>query len=101
MQENVVKEQPQRKYSGIFVSILVALLMVFTIFQTIKAQEDKVLPADLSGSEKSVDTDAAMPGSVVHYSIVISNNGNLPALNVMMTDTLTTGLTYEANSALL
>ncbi len=101
MNVTVVKEQPQRKHTGLFVSILVALLMIFTIFQTIKAQEgirEGSQPPDLSGSEKSVDSSMAAPGSVLAYSIVISNSGDTPAADVMMTDTLTTGLTYEANS---
>lgn len=97
-----VQEQSQRKFSGIFFSFLLASLMILTMFQTIKAQEgirgQEELPPDLSNSEKDVDSPQANPGSVLHYSIFISNSGDLPANGVWMTDTLTSDLTYQSNS---
>jgi uncharacterized repeat protein (TIGR01451 family) len=102
MNESVVMNQPQRKRGGIFISILLASMMVLMIFQTIMAQEgirgNDSLPADLSSSDKSVSSSNAVPGSVVQYNIVLSNSGDLPAAGVVMTDTLTAGLTYEASS---
>jgi uncharacterized repeat protein (TIGR01451 family) len=98
MNENVVKERPQRKLNGVVISILLAALMVFTIIQTIKAQggiRSDGLPADLSGSEKSVNSAQAFPGSVLQYSIVISNSGDTPAPGVRLTDTLPADLTYQ------
>ncbi|MFZ0545439.1 MAG: hypothetical protein WAM60_08370 [Candidatus Promineifilaceae bacterium] len=101
MNEILAKKHPRRKFSGVFVSALLASLMVLTIFQTIKAQEgirEQVLPPDLSGSEKSVSFSQAVPGTVLHYSIVISNSGDLPAADVVVTDTLVSELTYQTDS---
>ncbi len=101
MSESVVKEQPRRKFSGIFISFLLASLMVLTIFQTIRAQEGirgQLLPPDLSTSEKNVSSAQANPGGVLQYTIVLSNSGDEPATGVWMTDTLPSELTYEANS---
>jgi len=101
MNEKVEKGRPQRKFGGIFLSFLLTSLMVLTMFQTIRAQEGgrtEVLPADLSGSEKQVSSSQATPGSLLQYTIILSNSGDLPANGVLMTDTLPAELTYEANS---
>jgi uncharacterized repeat protein (TIGR01451 family) len=52
----------------------------------------------LSSSVKNVNSSSATPGSVLQYTIILSNTGDLPASGVIMTDSLTTDLTYEANS---
>ena len=98
MIENLVHEQPKRRYSGVFFSLLLAVLMVFTVFQTILAQDRREMPADLSGSSKAVNNGMAAPGSLLQYTVVISNSGDQPAAGVKMTDTLVTGLTYDPGS---
>jgi uncharacterized repeat protein (TIGR01451 family) len=98
MNENVVREQPKRRYSGVFFSMLLAALMILTVFQTIIAQEGREMPADLSGSTKAVNNSTATPGSLLQYTIVLSNSGDLPAAGVKLTDTLVTGLTYNPGS---
>ncbi|MCY7358952.1 MAG: ice-binding family protein, partial [Rudanella sp.] len=46
-----------------------------------------------------VNRSVAQPGDVLSYTIVVTNSGNGPASGVVVTDDLTTGLTYVANSA--
>jgi uncharacterized repeat protein (TIGR01451 family)/LPXTG-motif cell wall-anchored protein len=44
---------------------------------------------------KFVIEDIANPGETLHYTIVLKNNGNAPANNVKLTDTLPTGFTFS------
>ncbi len=86
----------------LILSLLLSSFMLVLIFRTLYAQDqDQVqdsMPPDLSGSSKEVDRSNAAPGSQLHYSVVISNSGDQPAIGVMMTDTLVSEITYIAGS---
>ncbi len=54
---------------------------------------DEALP-NLTFS-KAVDLPFANPGDTVNYTVTVSNNGEAPAANLVLTDTLPTGFTFE------
>ena len=47
---------------------------------------------------KAVNTDVAVKGQILRYSITLINKGNTPASNVILTDLLDPGLTFVDNS---
>ena len=55
--------------------------------------------ANLGTSTKLLNNQTPSIGDTVVYTIVIPNTGGLTASNVVVTDTLTTGITYVAGSA--
>ncbi len=82
----------------VLVSLLIASILVIVVFKVLFGQELEVLPPDLTGSSKDVDHDEALPGSQLQYTVIISNSGNLPALNVTLTDTLVSEMSYITGS---
>ena len=48
---------------------------------------------------KFVDKSKARIGDILSYSLVLTNTGTIPVNNVVVTDVMTTGLTYVLNSA--
>ncbi|GMQ78361.1 MAG: hypothetical protein BMS9Abin02_0864 [Anaerolineae bacterium] len=80
---------------------LVMMLVVITALigmTSIMAEETTPADAILDGSTKSVNKKEALAGETIQYTVVISNNGDTPATNVWMTDTLAVGTTYVKNS---
>ncbi|MBN1040239.1 DUF11 domain-containing protein [Clostridium botulinum] len=51
------------------------------------------------GLVKAVDKNFAQIGDVLNYTITLRNTGNVPANNVILTDTVPNGTSYVANSA--
>ena len=67
---------------------------------TAKAITDVAIPTVL-GEEtpsltitKSVDQEYANPGNSVNYTVTVTNDGNAPALNAVLTDTLPVGFVF-------
>ncbi|MGL5152441.1 MAG: hypothetical protein ACRC7N_17935, partial [Clostridium sp.] len=56
-----------------------------------------IMPGD-GGFLKSVDKSNASIGDVVTYTLVLKNTGNVPALNVTVSDTIPTGTSYVTGS---
>ncbi len=55
-------------------------------------------PANLSIS-KTVAESTVQRGGTVHYTIVVTNNGQSAAQNVLVTDVVPSGLSYQSNDA--
>ncbi len=77
---------------------LMSLLMVALMSYALGAQELTAGPPDLGGSSKGVDRESAEPGDRLHYSIVLSNSGTSLAAGVVVTDALSSELTYVAQT---
>ena len=81
------------------IGILVGLFFVFGLgFVLAKNISATTLAADLSTSTKKVNNSEALPGGSLRYTIVVNNSGDTTANNVVVTDTLPTELTYDADS---
>ena len=83
-----------QRHSALFISVILALLFVFTTMQVFAS--DDAVSADLTNSSKTVDQAEAQAGDTVHYTIVLSNTGG--SGNVIVTDTLDANLTYVVDS---
>ncbi len=89
--------QSNRRKRFALLSILVMISLLAVAVPVILAQSDEPLGADLTQSHKLVDSAEALPGGVLKYSIVLQNSGNQPS-DVLITDTLPVGLSYEDGS---
>ncbi len=58
-----------------------------------------IVNASLDGITKSVDKNFATCGDVIVYVIEVPNTGNIPAVNVVIKDTIPNGTVYISNSA--
>lgn len=90
--------QASGRIPRLILSLLLTSFMLVLIFKTLNAQVQEIMPPDLSGSTKEVDRPTASPGRQLHYSVVISNSGDQPAIGVQMTDTLVSEMTYVTGS---
>ena len=93
-------DRQKNRYHRLFAvgSWLVAFMAVLVALQTIRAESPELLPPDLSSSYKEADSSVAVPATTVGYTVVISNSGTTPDLDVVMTDTLPGELAYESGS---
>ncbi len=85
----------RRSTFGIGVSLLVAFILIMIVANALIAAPSA---ADLGGSTKTVNHSQAFPGEPLQYTVVISNSGDTAVSNVVLTDTLPTGLTYQPGS---
>jgi uncharacterized repeat protein (TIGR01451 family) len=83
-----------RRSRLIVLSLALALLMLFTLINTIVAGALETATVDLEGSSKAVSDLTASAGATLDYTIVVDNSGDETASGVVMTDTLPSGLTY-------
>lgn len=73
---------------------------IATADQPLRAWVDKyLLPVSDVSVNKSLYSSTAPPGGTMQYSLDINNNGNLTATNVILTDIIPNGLTYESWSS--
>jgi uncharacterized repeat protein (TIGR01451 family) len=69
-------------------------LLLIAAFQSVLAQEEEKFAPILDDSEKIVDKENAEAGSTLKYTVIIKNQGDIAANNVMMTDTLPAMVDY-------
>ena len=74
---------------------LLLFIMVIFIGQALAATGQN---ADLESSNKTVDLTEAEAGETLHYTILISNTGNISVSNVFMEDVLPAEVMYETDS---
>lgn len=108
--------QTSRTYhrrAAVLLSWAAAFILLFALVQSMMAQVGEVdsspegtapdellaplAEPDLEGSSKGVDAEEALAGSVLEYTIVISNSGTASA-SAVVTDELPLGLTYVDGS---
>ncbi len=93
----IALQRPQTTQRVLVSLILFSALSFIIIFVTLLARADENIPADLSTSEITVSRSEVFPGQQVRYKILVRNSGGAPA-NVILTDTLPTGLAIIPDS---
>lgn len=87
----------------LFGSALLAVVLLVAMTSLLRAQEVTVAPAaaDLGASTKAVDQPTALPGTVLNYTIVLTNSGDAVATGTHMTDTIPADVTVVAESLMI
>lgn len=93
MQHTLVSQRAFYRQTIVAAIIGLALFILAAAQIALAQQSEEVLPANLGGSSKTVDQAEALPGSLLQYTIVLSNSGDA-STGVTLTDTLPADLVY-------
>ena len=84
------------QHRGTWLSFIMAIVLTFAFAQSLYTQPGTDdAKSDLDASTLSVNRLQANPGETLVYQIIVHNDGDIPATDVTISDTLPTVLTYQ------